>query len=137
MINKALEIACRVHAGQTDKGGHPYIWHPVRVALHCDSEEEKVVALLHDVVEDTPVTLEALKAEGFSMAVLDALKCLTKIKGEEYMDFIRRVAGNELAVKVKIQDLKDNMDVSRLGGKKHWKMDLYSEALRFLTDLHK
>lgn len=132
MLNKALEIAYKAHEGQTDKAGAPYILHPVRVALHCQTEKEKTVALLHDVVEDTPVTLEDLKAQGFNDEILAALRCLTKIKGEDYQTFIERVATNELASSVKIQDLKDNMDVSRLGGKPHWKLDTYQEALTFL-----
>mgnify|MGYP000015291418 FL=1 len=132
MLNKALDIAYKAHLGQIDKAGAPYILHPMRVVLHCQTEDEKIVALLHDVVEDTPITLEELKTQGFSDDVLAALKCLTKIKGEDYQTFIQRVATNPLAVKVKIQDLKDNMDLSRLGGKPHWKMETYKEALIYL-----
>lgn len=73
MLNRALEIARKAHAGQVDKGGDTYIFHPVRVALHCRTEEEKIVALLHDVVEDTDITLDDLRREGFSAEVLDAL----------------------------------------------------------------
>lgn len=135
MLNRALEIARKAHAGQVDKGGDTYIFHPVRVALHCRTEEEKIVALLHDVVEDTDITLDDLRREGFSAEVLDALQCLTKIKGEDYMDFIRRVATNPLATQVKLHDLRDNMDVSRLGGKPHWKMDTYRQALRYLEEI--
>lgn len=132
MLNKALGIAYKAHWEQTDKAGAPYILHPMRVALRCQTEDEKIVALLHDVVEDTPITLEELKAQGFSDKVLSALKCLTKIKGEDYQTFIQRVATNPLAVKVKIQDLEDNMDLSRLGDKPHWKMETYKEALSCL-----
>ena len=132
MLNKALDIAYKAHLGQIDKAGAPYILHPMRVVLHCQTEDEKIVALLHDVVEDTPITLEELKTQGFSDDVLAALKCLTKIKGEDYQTFIQRVATNPFAVKVKIQDLKDNMDLSRLGGKPHWKMETYKEALIYL-----
>ena len=135
MLNKALEIARKAHAGQVDKGGDTYIFHPVRVALHCRTETEKIVALLHDVVEDTDVTLDDLRKEGFDTEVLDALQCLTRIEGEDYMDFIQRVATNPLATQVKIHDLKDNMDVSRLGGKPHWKMDIYKKALAYLEGL--
>ena len=134
MLNKALDIAYKAHAGQVDKAGAPYILHPVRVALNCQTEEEKMVALLHDVAEDTPITLDDLKTEGFSDKVLAALKCLTKTKNEDYQAFIQRVALNPLATTVKIQDLKDNMDVSRLGGKQHWKMDIYKEALELLSE---
>lgn len=132
MLNKALDIAYKAHLGQTDKAGAPYILHPMRVAMHCETEEEKIVALLHDVVEDTSVTFEELKSEGFSDEVLTALKCLTRTEDEEYETFIRCVATNPLAIKVKIQDLKDNMDVSRLNGKLHWKMDTYKAALEYL-----
>ena len=135
MLNKALEIARNAHAGQVDKGGDTYIFHPVRVALHCRTETEKIVALLHDVVEDTDVTLDDLRKEGFDTEVLDALQCLTRIEGEDYMDFIQRVATNPLATQVKMHDLKDNMDVSRLGGKPHWKMDIYKKALAYLEGL--
>ena len=102
------------------------------MALRCQTEDEKIVALLHDVVEDTLITLEELKAQSFSDDVLAALKCLTKIKGEDYQAFIQRVATNPLAVKVKIQDLKDNMDLSRLGSKLHWKKETYKKALDYL-----
>lgn len=132
MLNKALDIAYKAHLGQTDKAGAPYKLHPTRVALHCQTEDEKIVALLHDVVEDTSMTLEELKAQGFSDEVLAALKCLTQIEDEDYQTFIQRVATNPLVVKVKIQDLKDNMDLSRLDGKPHWKMETYKKALDYL-----
>ncbi len=132
-ILKALEIACKAHEGQFDKAGKPYIQHPVRVALYCETEDEKIVALLHDVIEDTSVTISDLRAEGFSEKILDAIEHLTKIEGENYQDFIQRVAENNLATKVKIQDLTDNMDLSRLGDVKvHWKMETYKQALSFL-----
>lgn len=134
LISRALDIAVKAHEEQVDKGGNPYIWHPVRVALHSHSDEEKIAALLHDVIEDTSVTMADLAKAGFSEKVLDAIQCLTKKEGEEYMDFIQRVSGNEIAAKVKIQDLNDNMDVSRLNGRKPWKMDTYKQALDYLTE---
>ncbi len=130
--NRVLEIVYKAHLGQVDKDGNPYKLHPVRVALHCQTEDEKIVALLHDVVEDTSLTLEDLKAERFSDEVINALCCLTKVKGEDYKIFIERVSTNRLVIRVKIQDLKDNMDVSRLNGKKHWKLEMYKEALEYL-----
>jgi len=136
MLNKALNIACVAHKEQVDKGGHPYILHPIRVALHCNTEDERIVALLHDVIEDTPTTLEDLKAEGFNCEILDALKHLTKMEGEDYSTFIKRVSTNRLATQVKIQDLKDNMDTTRLSGKKHWKLDVYQEALEYLQNFN-
>ena len=134
LISRALDIAVKAHEEQVDKGGNPYIWHPVRVALHSHSDEEKIAALLHDVIEDTSVTMDDLAKAGFSEKVLDAIQCLTKKEGEEYMDFIQRVSGNEIAAKVKIQDLNDNMDVSRLNGRKPSKMDTYKQALDYLTE---
>ena len=130
--NKALEIAYKAYIGQLDKGGSPYILHLVRVALHCQTEDEKIVALLHDVVEDTSITFEDLKMEGLDDRLLEALKCLTKEAGEDYKAFIERVSTNRLATKVKIQDLKDNMDVIRLNSKVHWKLETYKEALEYL-----
>lgn len=136
MINRALEIACKAHYGQVDKGGNPYIFHPVRVALNCNTQQEKIVALLHDVVEDTPITIEDLRMAGFTNDTIEAIKCLTKIKGEEYGDLIKRVSMNKIAIQVKIQDLKDNMDVSRLNGRKPWKLEVYKEALEYLEGVN-
>lgn len=135
MINKALKIAISAHANQVDKGNQPYIYHPIRVALNCKTTDEKIAALLHDVVEDTPWTFERLGKEGFSKEVVDAVRCLTKKENEEYMDFIKRLADNPIARNVKIQDLTDNMDTTRLNGKKHWKYDTYKEALDYLNNI--
>lgn len=137
MFAKALEIAYKSHKEQVDKGGNPYILHPIRVALHCEKEEEKIVALLHDVVEDTNVTIEDLKTEGFCQDILDAIAALSKVDVENYEQFIQRVAQNDIATCVKIQDLKDNMDTSRLNGKPHWKLDTYRNALSQLENIHK
>lgn len=137
-INKALEIAVKAHSNQLDKGGNPYIFHPIRVALNCQTKEEKIVALLHDVIEDTDTSIEQLEAEGFSKEILESIICLTKKEGEDYMSFIKRVATNRTATNVKLQDLADNMDTSRLNGKKHWKYETYQQATEYLksTVLH-
>lgn len=114
-LQKAIEIATQAHKGQFDKSGKDYIGHPLRVMEMGRSEEEKIVGVLHDVVEDTPWTFEALEAEGFSKEVVDALRCVTKTsENENYDDFIERVRKNPLAVAVKINDLSDNMDIRRL-----------------------
>lgn len=134
-INKALSIAQKAHSEQLDKGGHPYIFHPIRVALNCQTEKEKIVALLHDVIEDTEINIEQLRNEGFDNEVLESLVCLTKKEGEDYMDFVKRVATNPIATKVKLQDLADNMDTSRLNGKKHWKYELYQQATEYLNSI--
>jgi (p)ppGpp synthase/HD superfamily hydrolase len=114
-LKRAIEIATEAHMGQMDKAGNEYIGHPLRVMEMGKTEEEKIVGVLHDVVEDSGWTFDALEAEGFSKEVLDALKCVTKkSENENYDDFIERVKKNPLAVAVKINDLTDNMDIRRL-----------------------
>ena len=114
-LQRAIEIATQAHKGQFDKSGKDYIGHPLRVMEMGKTEEEKIVGVLHDVVEDTEWTFDALEAEGFSQEVIAALKCVTKLsENENYDDFIGRVRRNPLAVAVKINDLTDNMDIRRL-----------------------
>ena len=115
MLHKAIQIATEAHKGQLDKSGKDYIGHPLRVMEMGKTEEEKIVGVLHDVVEDTSWTFEALEAEGFSPEIIAALRCVTKLsENENYDDFIERVKKNPLAVAVKINDLSDNMDIRRL-----------------------
>ena len=115
MLNKAIDIATKAHEGQVDKAGQPYIGHPLRVMAMGTTDEEKIVGVLHDVVEDSDWTFERLMAEGFSTEVIDALRCVTKLsESEPYDKFIQRVKANPLAVEVKINDLTDNMDIRRL-----------------------
>ena len=112
---RAIEIATQAHQGQFDKSGKEYIGHPLRVMEMGRTEEEKIAGVLHDVVEDSDWTFEALEAEGFSQEIIAALKCVTKLsENENYDDFIERVKKNPLAVAVKINDLTDNMDIRRL-----------------------
>ena len=114
-LKRAIEIATEAHQGQFDKAGNEYIGHPLRVMEMGATEEEKIVGVLHDVVEDTDWTFGMLEAEGFSQEVIAALKCVTKIsENENYDDFIERVRKNPLATAVKINDLSDNMDIRRL-----------------------
>ena len=114
-LQRALEIATQAHQGQFDKAGRDYIGHPLRVMEMGKTEEEKIVGVLHDVIEDTDWTFEKLAEEGFSDEVIAALRCVTKIsENENYDDFIDRVKKNPLAVAVKINDLTDNMDIRRL-----------------------
>jgi (p)ppGpp synthase/HD superfamily hydrolase len=114
-LQRAIEIATEAHQGQFDKAGNEYIGHPLRVMEMGATEEEKIVGVLHDVVEDTDWTFGMLEAEGFSQEVIAALKCVTKIsENENYDDFIERVRKNPLATAVKINDLTDNMDIRRL-----------------------
>ena len=114
-LQRAIEIATQAHQGQFDKSGKDYIGHPLRVMEMGKTEEEKIVGVLHDVVEDTDWTFEALEAEGFSPEIISALRCVTKIsENDNYDDFIERVKKNPLATAVKINDLTDNMDIRRL-----------------------
>lgn len=114
-LERAIEIATEAHKGQFDKAGRDYIGHPLRVMEMGKTEEEKIVGILHDVIEDTDWTFEKLADEGFSDEVIAALRCVTKIsENENYDDFIDRVKKNPLAVAVKINDLTDNMDIRRL-----------------------
>ena len=114
-LERAIEIATEAHRGQLDKAGNDYISHPLRVMAAGTSVNEKIVGVLHDVVEDTDWTFEMLAAEGFSDEVIDALRCVTKLsENEPYDKFIARVKTNSLAVAVKLNDLSDNMDIRRL-----------------------
>ena len=114
-LERAIQIATEAHKGQLDKAGKDYICHPLRVMEMGKTEEEKMVGVLHDVVEDGDWTFEELEAEGFSKEVIAALRCVTKTsENENYDDFIERVKKNPLAVAVKINDLTDNMDIRRL-----------------------
>lgn len=116
MLEKAMILAAKGHMGQLDKGGHPYILHPVRVMLQCRTMEEKTVAMLHDLLEDTEYTEADLRKEGFSEEVIAAVVCLTKTAGEAYTDYVERICRNKLAARVKLADLMDNMDLNRLPG---------------------
>lgn len=114
-LERAIQIALEAHAGETDKAGQPYVLHPLTLMLQMDSEEARIVAVLHDVVEDSAVTLDDLAAAGFSNAVLTALALLTHdTAAVAYDDYIAALSSNPLARKVKLADLAHNMDVRRL-----------------------
>ncbi|MFT2211463.1 GTP pyrophosphokinase [Rhizobium giardinii] len=114
-LDTAIKIATDAHAGQVDKGGQPYILHPLRVMLSVETEDERIVAVLHDVVEDTNITANDLYwIHGFKPAIMIAVVALTRGKNEDYFDFIRRCVENPLARAVKIADIRDNLDPRRL-----------------------
>lgn len=113
LTRKAMIIAYNAHKNQVDKSGVPYIYHPIHVAEQMDTEVECIVALLHDVVEDTDVTFEQLKSE-FPSEIIDILKLLTKTKDIDYCEYINKVKENTVARKVKIADIEHNLDRSRL-----------------------
>jgi len=113
-LQRALEIAVESHKNQKQKDGSPYAFHPIRLALSLETEEQKIVALLHDVVEDTDWTFDDLMGEGFSESVMEALRLLTHTDGSPYEGYIERLASNPLARAVKKADLADNMDFKRI-----------------------
>ncbi|WP_454976524.1 phosphohydrolase [Capnocytophaga bilenii] len=114
MLEKAILIATIAHKGQIDKGGAPYIMHLIRVMNAGNTENEKICGILHDLIEDTEWTFEKLKEEGFDDEIIEALQCVTKLPNENYEEFIARIITNPLAIKIKLNDLKDNMDITRL-----------------------
>ena len=111
---KALKLCFEAHKNQTDKSGMPYVFHPFHLAEQMETEETTIVALLHDVVEDTDYTLEDLIAMGFSKAVTDAIVLMTHDDDTEYMDYVRAIKPNPIAKAVKLADLNHNSDLSRL-----------------------
>ena len=137
-IERAIQIAVAAHAGIKDKGGKPYILHPIKVMMRVETEEEQIVAILHDVVEDTDWTFDALRNEGFSETVIEALETVTKYsEDEDYEDFIKRSLGNDIGRKVKIADLRENLDVTRIGKlseKDIKRINKYNRALKTLTE---
>ena len=113
-IERAIEIAANAHAGQRDKAGQPYIFHPLRVMFRVDGEHEQMAAVLHDVVEDTAITIDDLAREGFPSEVLRAIAALTKLPGETRLEAAARAAADPIARKVKLADNAENMDLSRI-----------------------
>jgi guanosine-3',5'-bis(diphosphate) 3'-pyrophosphohydrolase len=136
-IEVAIGIALKAHEGQIDKGGNPYVLHPLSVMTKVGSIHEKIVAVLHDVVEDSDMALEQLKQYGFSSEIVDAIDQLTKREGEPYDDFITRCKMNPISRKVKVADIRDNMDMTRMkepGQKDFIRLEKYLRALSVLDE---
>ena len=114
MTKKALKLCFDVHKEQVDKSGLPYVFHPFHLAEQMETEETTIVALLHDVVEDSDLTLEDLRQMGFSDTVIAALALLTHDPAVEYMDYVRAIKDNPIARAVKLADLRHNSDLTRL-----------------------
>lgn len=136
-LHRAIEIALEAHKGAVDKAGNPYILHPLRVMLSLETEEEKIVGVLHDVIEDCPDwTFEALQAEGFSESVLSALQSVTKSDDDrDYFEFVQRAKNNPIGRNVKISDITDNLDTKRLSEvttKDAERLTRYLKAIKFL-----
>ena len=134
-LERAIEIAARTHAGQLDKGGAPYILHPLRVMLRVVPGAQQIVAVLHDVVEDSEVTFEDLEREGFSAEVLSGLRAVTKVEGDSYEDFVARAALDPVGKAVKLADLMENSDLSRIAEpsqKDLERVEKYGRAIEYL-----
>mgnify|MGYP003399812104 CR=1 FL=1 len=132
---KAMNLAYAAHHGQFDKGGVPYIFHPIHLAEEMDDEVSTCVALLHDTVEDTAVTLEEL-AESFPREIVEAVDLLTHRDGVEYFDYVRSIRANPVAVKVKLADLRHNGDPNRISnqGNAEKRREKYAKAWKILTE---
>lgn len=137
-IMKAFEFAKEKHKGQVDKSGKPYIFHPVRVSNGVETDSEKVVAILHDVLEDTDATVKDLLKIGVSLSEIDAVVLLTKEKNEPYMEYIKRLSKNDMARHVKMSDLRHNMDMSRIENpteKDYARLEKYKKAYNYLNSV--
>jgi (p)ppGpp synthase/HD superfamily hydrolase len=131
-LERAIVIAAEAHSGQRDKAGACYILHPLRVMSRMTTDEERIVAVLHDVVEDTGWTIERLRAEGFDQRILDAVDAMTHRAGEAYDEFVDRAGRNAIARRVKLADLEDNADLSRIAEpteKDHQRVAKYRKAI--------
>lgn len=137
LLEKALVIATKAHEGQKDKAGVPYILHPIRVSNRCKTDEERIVAILHDTIEDTDVTPDYLLSEGFPKSIVKAVLSVTRNEGESYEDFVIRSKQNPIGRQVKIHDLEDNMDITRLHSlseKDLERLNKYLKAYRVLIE---
>jgi (p)ppGpp synthase/HD superfamily hydrolase len=137
LLELALQIAVKAHDGQKDKSGEPYIFHPIRVMQRCSTPKAKIVALLHDTVEDTDVTFKDLEAAGFDSGTLGTLRLVTHEKDVPYDEYIDALMHDPVAVEVKLADLEDNSDIRRLkdiGTKDVERLKKYLRTHRRLTD---
>jgi (p)ppGpp synthase/HD superfamily hydrolase len=137
-LERAIAIAAKAHEGKVDKANAPYILHPLRVMLSLAKTEEQIVAVLHDVVEDSDISLEFLRKGGFSETVINAIDAVTKRDGESYEAFVRRAALNPIGRRVKLADLKDNSDLSRISNpieKDYKRSEKYQRAIELILSM--
>ena len=138
LVDLALKIAIRAHEGQKDKSGREYVMHPIRVAERCKDSKAKIVALLHDTLEDTDVTREYLLEQGFPEEIVEGILSVTRLEGETYEEFVRRASINPIGKEVKKADLEDNMDIRRLKeitDEDVKRLRKYLRAWQYLTNL--
>lgn len=136
-IELAISIALEAHKGQKDKGGNPYILHPLAVMNRLETIEEKIVAVLHDVVEDTDVTLSQLRGYGFSEEIVEAVSLLTKSEEDSYEEFIEKTLKSRISRIVKIADIKENMKIDRIKQpteNDYKRLEKYRNALEILEN---
>ena len=134
---KAMKLCFEAHRDQTDKSGLPYVFHPFHVAEQMTDEKTTIVALLHDVIEDTPYTLRDLREMGFEEDVLAALDLMTHDKNVPYMEYVAKIKENPIARTVKLADLRHNSDLTRLDKideEALKRVEKYKKAIRFLSD---
>ena len=112
LVEKAAQLCLQYHAGQVDKQGEPYFLHPFRVMMKCQTDEERIVALLHDIIEDTDYTIKEIR-NIFGDKIANSLIFISRGQGEKYFDYIDRLSKDSLAIAVKLKDLEDNLDESR------------------------
>lgn len=135
LLDLAIAVATDAHKGQYDKGGKPYILHPTAVAESLDDTEQKIIAYLHDVCEDTPLTIDDLSKMGFTASILHSIQLLTKERNMPYEEYLKRIKTNKNATEVKKADLTHNMDISRIPNptdKDFARVEKYKKALSFL-----
>jgi len=136
LLEKALHIALTAHTGQLDKGGEPYILHPLRLFFSLKGQDEKIIALLHDVIEDSDITLNQLENDGFPESITKRVFILTRQHHQTYEEYIETVKQDTVATSVKLADLEDNMDRTRLKTltpKDEERLKKYEWAYHFLT----
>lgn len=137
LTKQAMKLCFEAHKNQADKSGLPYVYHPFHLAEQMSGELTVCTALLHDVVEDTDITLEDLEKMGYPAQVLNALKLLTHKKGVPYMEYVAAIRDNPIAKAVKLADLKHNSDLTRLDNvtqKDLQRVEKYAAAIRLLTE---
>lgn len=137
ITKKALKLCFEAHKEQVDKSGIPYVFHPFHLAEQMQTEEATVVALLHDLVEDTDYTIEDLMSMGFSKSITDAISLMTHADDVEYMDYVREIKNNPIAKAVKLADLKHNSDLTRLDNvdeKALKRKEKYLKAIKLLEE---
>jgi len=137
-LERAIALAAKAHEGQVDKAGAPYVLHPLRVMLRVSTAEERITAVLHDVVEDCGVSLDALREAGFSHSVIKAIDSVTSRPEESYEAFVLRAAADPIGRRVKLADLEDNSDLSRIANptnRDHERIEKYRRAIQTIRDM--